>query len=1684
MKRNFLLILICFLSVGAAAQNTNSWIVYGKSYYKFAVGEDGLYRISQSQINALGLGNIPVQQFQMWRNGEEQVLYTSVASGTLGASDYIEFWGKKNDGKAEKKFYINPDYQMTDYYSLQTDTASYFLTVNTSGNNLRFVNTDNKTTTNTLSPEPYFMNTRGVYYHTKINPGFGIPTGDVYVYSSAYDQGEGWTSADITPARSQTSRITGTAVYAAGPPITVNFGLAGNAYNAHLASIKINNQEIATPTFSYLRQFKGVVTNLPTSIMTTASTNISIENKSTINTDRISATHVEITYPSRWDFNNQTDFYFELPATSVGNYLEITNFNTGGAAPILMDFSSGNRYVGDISTSGKIKFALPPSSISVRKFRLVNMGVSLVKTVGQIKKVDFINYGNSANQGDYLIISNSALYTSKSGVNNVEEYRAYRSSAAGGSYKAVVIDIDQLVDQFAYGIKKHPGAIKDFVAYAKNNFSIMPKYVFLVGRGVTYDEYTIRQSSTFADRLNLVPTFGSPASDVLLTAPYGSSVPTFPTGRISVVNGEELGNYLDKIKEYEAAQKSTSQTLDSKLWMKNVVQIVGGSDESESQEFQYYMNGYKKILADTLYGAHVEMFTKTSNAYVQLLSSQRIDQLFSEGIGILSYFGHSSANTLEFNLSDPYSYNNPGKYPVFQVSGCTAGNNYVYDTLRILQNNYTISENFVLAKQRGSIAFIASTHFGIPNYLDPYNIKFYKEAASLNYQGSVGQFIQSTIKKSGGDVIDNDFYTRADYEENNLHGDPAIRINPHPLPDFVVEDQLIKINPPFISISEEKIAIDAKTYNIGKAVNDSIYFNIKRIYPDGNSEVLINKKIKAPNYADSIHLSVPIIGTRDKGLNKLVVTIDATQAVEEMSESNNSITKEFYIYEDEARPAFPYNYAIVNNNKQKLYASTADISSAAKDYVVEIDTTQLFNSSFKKQLTQNSSGGLLEFDPSFTYQDNTVYYWRVGIKPQSGAIEDFHWNGSSFIYLSNSTPGAGQFHYYQHLASDTQGVALTPTRTWKYGDVTNIIESRNGVFPSAASAASDFQVSVNGSEFVSSVCGVSGIIFSVLNPKTLKPWYNTYAGRFGSDPVCGEQRLANFQFNILDINKRKAAMNFLRDSVPADYIVVVRNISGTNAATNTYAADWMADTTTFGSGNSLYHALKEQGFNTIDSFNRPRAFIFMYQKNNPSFDPDSKFSLGISDRIMLDHLFISSDSIGYVQSPKFGPALEWKQMRWNGTTQEQNSGDKASVQIVGSDNTGTETVLFTIDRSQNVMDISAVDAKKYPFIQLKMRNADSLALTPYQLTNWSLNFTPAPEGALHPKLLYTGKDTLQQGEPMHFGIAFKNISWSAFDSIRVKMTIRDTNNVTRNIQMPMLKPLVAGDTIMFKYDIDTRGLAGSNTLYFDFNPDNAQPEQYHFNNFLYKKFYVHADVFNPNLDVTFDGVHILNQDIVSAKPNILIKLKDDNQYVPMNDTSMFKVQIRFPDQSLHDYHFDNDTMTFIPADLTKGENVATIELKPTLFGNDDEYELIVSGKDANGNRAGELAYNINFRVIDKPMISNLLNYPNPFTTSTAFVFTVTGSEVPQNIRIQILTVTGKVIKEITSEELGPIHIGRNITEYKWDGTDMYGQKVANGVYIYRVLTNLNGKSLDKYRSAQDDTDKYFIKGYGKMYFMR
>jgi hypothetical protein len=289
-----------------------------------------------------------------------------------------------------------------------------------------------------------------------------------------------------------------------------------------------------------------------------------------------------------------------------------------------------------------------------------------------------------------------------------------------------------------------------------------------------------------------------------------------------------------------------------------------------------------------------------------------------------------------------------------------------------------------------------------------------------------------------------------------------------------------------------------------------------------------------------------------------------------------------------------------------------------------------------------------------------------------------------------------------------------------------------------------------------------------------------------------------------------------------------------------------------------------------------------------------------------------------------------------------------------------------------------------------MRNADSINSTPYQMKYWRLTYTPLPEGALAPNILFQMKDTFDIGEPLEFKVAFKDISEVNFDSLKVKMILTDASNVSTAIPQSRYKPLIAGDTLHVRHSFVTSSLIGQNSLYVDVNPDNDQPEQYHFNNFMFKNFFVRGDNQNPLLDVTFDGVHILNRDIVSSKPHILVKLKDESKWLILNDTSATKIKVRYPDGSIRSSFFiNNDTLKFNGAgNAPNPDNTATIDFTPQ-FTQDGDYELIVSGKDRSGNIAGNLEYKVGFQVINKPMISNMQNFPNPFTTSTAFVITIT-----------------------------------------------------------------------------------------------
>ena len=106
---------------------------------------------------------------------------------------------------------------------------------------------------------------------------------------------------------------------------------------------------------------------------------------------------------------------------------------------------------------------------------------------------------------------------------------------------------------------------------------------------------------------------------------------------------------------------------------------------------------------------------------------------------------------------------------------------------------------------------------------------------------------------------------------------------------------------------------------------------------------------------------------------------------------------------------------------------------------------------------------------------------------------------------------------------------------------------------------------------------------------------------------------------------------------------------------------------------------------------------------------------------------------------------------------------------------------------------------------------------------------------------------------------------------------------------------------------------------------------------------------------------------------------------------------------------------------------------------------------------------IQFIVVgdDTVALTNVLNYPNPFVSYTQFWFTHNKPFEPLDVQVQILTITGKIVKTINQVVTTEGFLSREIT---WDGKDDFGDKIGKGVYVYKltVKSNITNKKTEKY----------------------
>lgn len=1714
MKRLLLTLLVLYTGLVCRAQPFgNEWIDYTQPHYKFKLLDYGFYRIPYSVLSAAipNIQSVNPAHLALYRNGVAVPIFVS-NNIALGVNDYIDFYGERNDALVDSFYYKTAANQNNEYANLLTDSSTYYLTLRPNLVNPRYIEVPNNLS-NLPAKEVYCWRKPFLqYFIGAYSEGKYYSVGSDEIYKSLYEEGEGFVNSTFFGTTSNASQAVNYAVnrnlpnlYTGGPDAVFKTSFVNRSNEFHQVNITLNGTTIyQQPGASGFRMQK-VNQNIPISLLNSGSnTFVYSENGTAISNKQNSLTLCEIEYPATTDAAGLNKFWFSLDADPINKkYIEITGFNDNGSQPLLYDLT--NNYVLKSTQPpgvSPLKYALPPSAVK-RNLLLISGAAPSLFTINALNVVALTNFSAVNKQGDYIIISNSKLFNDGNGVNWVEEYRKYRDiddNPTAGKYQAVVVDVSELYDQFGYGIHKSPLAIRNFIYYAKNNWTIRPEHVFLVGKA---REYNAMRYNTTALNQCLVPTFGYPGSDILFAASRNSDEPIVAIGRLAAQTGIEVKDYLEKIQVYEAAQNTyaSNQDIPNKLWQKQVLHFGGGTGASERLQFRNYLASYELTAEDTAWGANVtSFFAQQTSAPIDESQAQIIRGKIEEGASLLTFFGHSATGNFDFSIDEPENYQNLGKYPVIISNGCFAG--FIHDAGK------GYSERFVMPKDKGAAAFLATSSLSLSSGLNNFTSKLYRQLAVPSYKKTFGIMNKETVRDMINCNCSSDFDMMVAYEMT-LHGDPGIILNQYPKPDYAIDESSVFFTPATITPGQDSFEVSVVVTNLGRAIKDSIAVSLTRTIFDGNSPIVYNRKkyIAAPYYRDTVRFTFPTsISNLGAGQNLFSPYVEADFEVDEMAEMNNGLLApvSIYIQSDDVLPIYPYEFAIVPQQGVTLKASTVNPFAPARNYKFQIDTSELFIAPLQSG-NVFQTGGVLHFTPSINYLDSTVYYWRVAIDSTTP-----NWHYSSFIYLNGEYPGWNQSHYFQYKKDDSLYIRLDEDRRFKFRNTVNTIQLTTGV-ADAVGGSLDADLmgwnlnDYNMHRFRMGGCGfLSGITIAVIDSVSGQalPSVNIVSDNYGDtygNMHCSNKYYLQYGFDFPTLGthpttnssapfyqkKWSEVIKTFIDSVPnGNYILLYSN----NNMNSNYL-QW--DTT-------LMNTMFSLGFiqaNLLKTGQVGGPFAYFTQKGNVNYPSFVAIQNGYTPALDTAITFNGNWYQGQFTSVKIGPAVEWNSMHWSKESVEPIVTDEDTIDIIGIDNNGVETVLQSTAQENNLfIGANSISAVQYPFLRLRLRTKDLTSQTPAQLQYWRILYKKPPEAAINPSAHFVLTDSLSLGSNLHLEIGLESITDIDMDSMLTKYVVRDALfNITNSyLRYDSLRGL---DTMHLIFDMQIAGsnYEGLNKIIVEANPDNDQIEQYHFNNIAEINFKTFGDKINPLLDVTFDGQHIFNGDIVSARPNILITLKDENTFLALNDTALLNIYLKYPGEATpRRMNYDDIVMKFYPADssnLTNGRNKAQVELKPEQLP-DGKYELIIKDRDRSNNHSSNqnryegsvyYDYKTSFEVINKPMVSNVLNYPNPFTTATKFIFTLTGSRIPDFMKIQIMTIKGTVVKEIMKEELGPLRIGRNITEYTWDGRDQYGDLLANGVYFYRVVTQLDDEKMEHYSQGYD---RYFKKGFGKLVIVR
>ncbi len=858
----FSLFIIHFPLCIKAQRYGNEWIQSGQNYVKVPVSESGFYRIALADVQKAGLSVDSPQKLQVFHRGQEVAVNVTAS--------YIEFYGQKNDGGQDSLLYRPISARPHPYQTLYSETTYYFLTVG-NGNGKRIAQ-HNLTNNPTLQPEKYHLEQQVQFYNGEYS--FNNYPGPVpNLQQSFYEPGEGWTGGMVHKDSLAVWNVKLINLLKDGNLPKPKFELLMNGRSDfyHRVIAKLNTRTITELNWIGYKTQSASADIASDEIGIDGQFSFSLQSNQKDEYEIYSLSVYKITYPQKLDMVGRASKLFYL-TTNFNNYSLLKIENAPANAQVfditdrynfiaLQSRAEGSTLVVEVPNTKQAR------TILVTTEPIKNTTLSLVK----FEKTDPTPY-------NYHIVTHVSLLT------GAQAFADYRSSTAGGNYKVKVTDIQHLYDQFSFG-EHHPMAIRRYADFVLSGGQ--KPYLFLIGRPYTFPDF-LRNAPD-----DLVPSIGYPGSDILLTAGLGNEapdVPALPTGRLNVTQNAPILTYLKKVQDFENQDNSG-------LWRKNVLHLNGGKSVPEIASLKNLLENLVPTVNYQWIGGRVSAISKSSPVEVENVS---ISKQLNDGLSLITFFGHASPTVTDLNIGFASTagngLSNQNKYPLMYFNGCAVGN--------IFFRYNTITTDWLLAANKGAIAVMAHSYWSFQTSTNQHLQALYQTlyANKNSFGWGIGRVHQEVNRKLASQA--NDEYVVSNMHQSVLQGDPAVVIYPFQKPDYQVNKSglFVQSKNQVTSLSKaDSMQVGLFLANFGLYdAQQKVGLKIKLFYANQQPEKQIVANAVA--YSDTILVTFK----NEIGLQKIEVTADPAQAIDELNETNNTATLDI----DWAKAAQTVSYPI------------------------------------------------------------------------------------------------------------------------------------------------------------------------------------------------------------------------------------------------------------------------------------------------------------------------------------------------------------------------------------------------------------------------------------------------------------------------------------------------------------------------------------------------------------------------------------------------------------------------------------------------------------------------------------------------------------------------------------------------------------------------------------------------------